>query len=429
MKKLNPFQVVILGLFIAAIVGGVIVLATTKSKNRGSGIHVVIWGTVAQESFNYATEEITRGTDGYKITYIEQRPENFDQKLIEALASGSGPDAIILPQDLILRYRDKISPIPYSAVPLRTFKDSFIEESELFLHPLGILAMPFSVDPLVMYWNRDILTNAGIANPPQFWDEFIALAKNLTVKDQSLNIIKSAVALGEYSNITNAKEIIATLFLQAGNPITNLDNNGLLVSTLYPATLSSIGAINFYTDFANPIKPDYSWNLSLPSSLDFFIAGDLAFYFGFASEISKIRDKNPNLNFDMSYFPQPRKASVLITFGRMQGIALLASSRNWQDAFAAVLAITSSKNPIARWSINTGLPPVRRGVLSANPSDPYQEILYNSALRSRAWLDPNPLRSKTIFQDMIEFVTSGQFEVGRAIETAGKNLTNAAKGI
>ncbi len=424
--KISPFQAIILALFALATIAGVVVLAMTKSAGRGSSIPVVIWGTLPSAIFNYATADLTQGNAGLKLTYVEKRTESFDQDLLEALASGVGPDAILLPQDLIIRYRDKVLPLPYKSMPLATFKNTFVQEGELYLNNAGIIALPFSVDPLVMYWNRDLLINAGLALPPSSWAEFITLAPALTVKDKNLNILKSAVALGEFRNITNAKEIIAALLLQTGNPLAVMSSNGL-EQKLSPSTLGTIGAVNFYTDFANPVKPDYSWNRALPNSRDLFASGDLAFYLGFASEISKLRDKNPNLNFDVTYFPQPKGAKVAITFGRMQALAVLKNSRNASGAFAAIIAITGA-GPSERLSKNTGLPPVRRSMLVANPSDPYQAVFYDSAIRARGWLDPNPAATQTIFQNMIESVTGGEFEVGRAINIAGQNLSSLSRG-
>ncbi|KKT44471.1 MAG: Extracellular solute-binding protein family 1 [Parcubacteria group bacterium GW2011_GWA2_44_15] len=418
--KITPFQAIVLVIFGAALVAGIIILATTQSGGKKNNLPVVIWGTISDDHFRNAVEDITEGNSGYKITYIEKRSENFDQELVEALASGVGPDAILFPHDLIMRHRDKILFLPYSSLPARTFKDTFIQEGELYLDSGGIIALPFSLDPLVMYWNRDLLIKGGYALPPKSWDEFITMVPKLTVKDINLNILKSGVALGEFRNIANAKEIIAAFLMQTGNPITVYGEKGF-DSRLYPATLGSIGAINFYTDFANPVKPDYSWNRALPNSLNMFVSGDLAFYFGFASEISMIRDKNPNLNFDVTFFPQPKGASVPVTFGRMYGLAVLKSSRNSSGAFQAIMAITG-RGPIGRLNQVSGLPPVRRDMLNTNPSDPYQSIFYNSAIRARGWLDPNPVASKTIFQNMIESVTGGELEAGRAIETAGKSL-------
>ena len=418
--KITTFQIVVLAIFGVSIIGGVIIFATQKSGGKGTGVPVVIWGTMPQANFTAATSEITKGSGGMKVTYVEKRADTFDHNLIEALASGTGPDVILLPQDLIMRLRGKILPMPYSVLPLRTYKDTFIQESSLYLDANGVLAVPFTIDPLVMYWNRDMLINANLALPPKTWDEFITLVPKLTVKDKNLNILKSAVALGEFRNITNAKDIISALLLQTGNSITALTDNGL-VSTMSPPTLSSIGAINFYTDFANPVKPDYSWNRSLSSSLDMFVAGDLAFYFGYASEIGKIRDKNPNLNFDVTYFPQPKGAPVPVTFGRIQGFAVLRSSANSNDAFNDIITLTSP-SVLSPLGGVTGLPSVRLDMQTSSAADPYQTVFYNSAIRSRGWLDPNPVSSGPIFQTMIESITSGELEAGDAIGATSDNL-------
>ncbi|MSU55249.1 MAG: extracellular solute-binding protein [Candidatus Taylorbacteria bacterium] len=418
--KTSPFQIIVLSFFAVSIVIGVIVLSSIKSSSQGPGATIVIWGTMPQQVFSFSTAALTQTNKNLKFNYIEMKSDTFDRDLVEALASGIGPDVILLPQDYIVRLRDKILPMPYTALPLRDFMDTFIQEGSLYLDEGGILAVPFTVDPLVMYWNRDLLTNAGMAIPPKTWNEFITLAPKLTVRDKSINVIKSTVALGEFRNIANSKEIVSALFLQTGNPIMKHDASGF-GSALYPSTLGTVGAMNFYTDFANPVKPNYSWNRALPNSRDMFTAGDLVFYFGFASEISKIREKNPNLNFDVTYFPQPKSAPVLTTFGRMQGLAVLKSSPNASQAFGDILALTSAES-IASVSKATNLPPVRLDLLSTSSEDPYQAIFYSSAIRAQGWLDPNPQSSRTIFQNMIESITSGEQEVGAAIDLAGRNL-------
>ncbi|MES2087478.1 MAG: extracellular solute-binding protein [Patescibacteria group bacterium] len=420
--KASPFQVVLTAIFIIALVGGVIVLALTKAKNGSvNSVTVVIWGTMDTAAFNDSVSNLTLGTNGYKIEYIQKIEAAFDQDLIEALASGVGPDAILLPQDKIIKYRDKILPFSYNIMPLRDFKDTFIQEAELYIDSEGVVALPFTVDPLVMYWNRDSLTNIGESLPPKTWDQFITLVPRLSVKDANSNILKSGVALGEFKNITNAFEIISAILLQAGSPITQYGPDGLM-GALSP-TLATIGAVNFYTDFANPLKPDYSWNRALINSRDMFASGDLAFYFGFASEMSKIRDRNSNLNFDVTYFPQPKGASILTTFGKMQGLAVLKSSQNQASAVSLLIAMTAP-DTINLLSSRTGLPPVRRSMLVADPKDPYQAIFYNSALRAKAWVDPNSSNSRAAFQNMIESITSGEAGVGDAITIAGKSLRN-----
>jgi ABC-type glycerol-3-phosphate transport system substrate-binding protein len=40
--------------------------------------------------------------------------------------------------------------------------------------------MPLFVDPIVLYYNKDILSNEGIVNPPRTWDELFLLNSVLT---------------------------------------------------------------------------------------------------------------------------------------------------------------------------------------------------------------------------------------------------------
>ena len=93
------FQLIIIIIFIAGAIFGVLVfsgaikLGNDATKATGT---VVIWGTVKQgimtsllESFNIVNKDFT-------VKYIEKSPETFDQDLLEALASGTGPDLFFL---------------------------------------------------------------------------------------------------------------------------------------------------------------------------------------------------------------------------------------------------------------------------------------------------------------------------------------------
>ena len=49
----------------------------------------------------------------------------------------------------------------------------------------GIYWLPFNVAVPVLYYNTDAFTAAGLAGPPETWDEFFEAARQLTVKDDS----------------------------------------------------------------------------------------------------------------------------------------------------------------------------------------------------------------------------------------------------
>ncbi|MFA6338731.1 MAG: extracellular solute-binding protein [Candidatus Paceibacterota bacterium] len=423
---MSNFQIVLLGVFIFFIVVGVITFAFLSGNNSDvAGQEVVIWGTLSADIFSQITQSYyTTNQQSLRIKYFQKDANTFDKDFTEALASGKGPDVVLIPHNLIVRHQDKIMTIPSDSYSFREYKDTFFDGGEIFLNSEGSIALPFIVDPLVMYWNKTLFSNAGITEPPKIWDELSNLSGKLTNKNSDLVISQSAVALGEFKNITNAKDILSLLILQAGNPITVLDNMGQLTSVLnsnFKYTVSpAVAALNFYTQFADPSRNIYSWNKSLPSSQDAFVGGKLAIYFGYASELNTIREKNPNLDFDVASIPQVRDAKTKLTYGKIQGLAILKSSKKTADDFNEILILVGKS--MQQVVGNTGLPPVRRDLLGVKPSDPYLSVFYDSAIISKAWLDPNPQETSAIFQNMVESITSGKQVSSDAVDEASQAI-------
>lgn len=422
---MSKFQIVFIGIFALFIVMGVILFATFKSGSEEALPSITVWGTLPSNDFTrFVSEYNILLAEPLSINYVQKRVETFNTEYVETLARGGGPDAILVPHDLILKEEDKLVPLPYEVFPERTFKDTFIQSAELYLTPRGVLAIPFSIDPLLMYWNRDIFTNAGIPTYPRFWNDFSTLTQRITKKDNAANITQSAVALGEFRNIHHAKDILTTLFLQAGDSIVVQTPNGPSVTFGNLGTergANTRSAVEFFTSFSNPSLPLYSWNRALPLSKNYFVAGDLATYFGFASELGDIRAKNPNLNFDVAPLPQLAAGQNRVTYGKIHAFALAKSVKDPNATFS-ILSLLTSKDALKTWGNISGLPPVRRDLLAENPTDPYLAIFYDAALTSRTWVDPDPIATGNIFQSMIESVISSRETLFQAVERAGREL-------
>jgi ABC-type glycerol-3-phosphate transport system substrate-binding protein len=290
--------------------------------------------------------------------------------------------------------------------------------------------VPFVVDPLVMYWNRDLVTGAGFAKPANTWNELFTQIPKLTVKDSSLNVTTSAIALGEWSNVRYSKEILGTLIMQAGNQIVVRDSQTNPGKDLYKAVLDTTvnqsiapaaDALGFFTEFSNPTKDIYSWNRSLRDSQSAFIAGDLAYYIGFASEVRLLKVKNPNLNYDMALLPQPVGTQKRTTFGKMQALAIVKQSPNTASAFNLITVLTGAQG-MGEFASISGLAPARRDLLATPPNDPYSPIVYSSALFASGWLDPDRIKTDTIFKDMANAVTTGSLRPSEAVTKARQEL-------
>ncbi len=427
---MSKFQLILTGIFGAFILIGVLIFALGKSSSSSNTAHVTIWGTMSASMFdNFLKESGLNDDKTLTMTYVEKRKESFDQDFIEALASNKGPDLFFLPQDSIIKHQDKIFTIPFGSYPERTFKDAFVQEGELYLTKDGVLGLPFLVDPMVMYWNRDLFSNAGLSSPPKYWSEMYDLATKLTVKDTNLNITRSAISLGEYANVTNANEILGLLMMQAGSSITARQDDGSIESLFNDRpsgspVMPSESAVSFYTEFSNPLKPFYSWNRSLPDSKSYFLSGDLALYFGFASELADIRLKNPNLNFDIAPIPQSKGSNKVITYGRMVALAIPKNSPNIAAAFQAAANLTSVTAAQALAKV-TNLPPVRRELFATRPSEAFLSLFYDGAIQARGWLAPDATVLSPIFKEMIESITAGRAAISQVLARTSQQLESA----
>lgn len=420
---MTRFQILLLGIFTFFIVAGVLIFATFQGFGGKQSPPVLLWGTLPEEIIRNLAENEVFKQSGVQINYLEKDPATLDRDFVEALAEGRGPDLILLPQNLLYKERNKLALISYDAFPAREFKDTFAESAEVLLSSEGIWGIPFSIDPMVLYWNRTIFSDVGIAEPPRFWDEVSSLTPKLSLKDNNLNVRRAAIALGTFSNVNHAKEILATLFLQTGNKIVSGGGSG----GEWQATIKDFGsgkmeeALSFYTGFADAAKGNYTWNGSLHNSIRAFSEGTLSMYLGFAGELSDIRRRNPNLNFDVAALPQARGESRA-AYAAMEVLAIPRQSRNPAGAYSAARLLTSV-SVLSQFAEQSNLPPVRRDLLRLAPKDAYKAVFYESALSAKVWVDPDPERSALVFKDLIESVNSGRASVSEALGVADRGLS------
>lgn len=422
---MSKFQIILLMVFGTFIVAAVALFSFYRSSNDSRNTNVVVWGDITLQDFNLLLNTSTFVQD-QTITarYVEKSAETIEAEFTEALAQGVGPDLIIITQDQLWKIKPKLTVIPYESIGERDFKPTFIEEGELFMDENGVYALPLSVDPLVLYYNRDLLSAAGQARPIQYWDELYGVASDLSKRDAAGNLISSAIALGEARNINNAKDILSLLLLQAGTPIVGLVGSGLRaqISANFDLPISTgEAALDFYTQFSNPTKAFYSWNRSLMDAQTHFTSGDSAYYLGFASELSALTNKNPTLNFGVSLVPQSRVSGKTITFGRLRGVAISRSTKNPAAALTMAVKLISMESAFSLSKI-LNVPPARRDILANRPSAAILSVFYDAALQSKGWFDPDSVATGVIFRDAIESVTSGRARTAEAVNKANKEV-------
>ena len=433
--KMRPFQLIVIAVFVLGALIGLYVFSNFEpAANPGAEIgRVTIWGTLPQKDVREVMLLLADTNESFNdVVYVEMSERNFNRGFADAISTGAGPDLVLVSHELVLSNTARLTTIPFTSISERTYRDSFVPLADVFKKGDGFYGIPFAVDPLVLYYNTSHLDSAGYALPPTTWEAVLGQAAALTKITSDQRIVRSGVAFGEYSNIANARAIISLLLLQSGVSIT-APSNSLLKSTLMADPIDanrgsapSEAAINFYTQFANPAKSVYSWNRSLPEARQAFIAGDLTYYVGFASEHAAIAAANPNLLFDMAAVPQPGTSETRISYGKGYVLAVPESSSNSAGAFAIADSLSRTVPTDAYISL-LRLAPARRTLLVAPENDPYAPIYFREALYARAWLSPTPEETDSIFGAMISNIGSGRKDVLEALNTADQTLNQSLR--
>jgi ABC-type glycerol-3-phosphate transport system substrate-binding protein len=431
----STFQTIILIIFgigflvAVAVFSGLFGSGGNKSATTPEGA-VYVWGVIPSEQMAPFIDTFNSQGLGYSINYEEHKPETIVNDLVNTLADNNSPDVIIYSSELLMQLKNKLYKIPYAAYAERSFRDVYIDGARLYLDADGVIGMPLVVDPLVVYYNKDILAGANFVVPPKTWGNLSRVVPLFTKRNAQNGLLQSTVALGESDNVNNMTDILSTLFLQTGNSIVSYDpvTKGNVVTLSATKNASDISptsqALTFYTSFSNPTNTNYSWNKSISSSLDNFLMGKSAFYIGRASELFKIQQQNPNLNFDVQEIFQPDSATRNITYGSYIGASVLSRAPNFTSAYA-FLTYLSSGQSVDELSKSLSLPPARKDLLLVQQNNPYINVFFKAALSSFAWPDPNPAQTKEIFRDMITNVSSGRLDPDSAIYEATQNLQSA----
>src|SRR3989344_5916045 len=436
---MKSFQTILLIVFGFIIVLAVLIFSGVVSIGRGGSVEklvqspVTLWGTMSSQEFKRVNDIATMAGDTFSITYVEKNRNTLEAELINALASDKGPDLLLAPQTLLIKQRDKFLPLSYTAIPERLYRDSFAEVTEILLETDNTLALPLYTDPIVMYWNRDMFSRAGEIKPPVTWLEVQVLPSKLTQLDEKGNIKESAVALGGINNIAHFKEILASQILQTGNEIISrsrdITPDGRAIINRQAILANDDGAesaLRYYVQFTDPALKKYSWNSAMANSLDEFINGRLAIYFGFVSELAVVKTRNPHLNFDIAEIPRIQIGGRRTTYADVYSLAVLKNSSSIEASFAVAYKMAFGVSAGAVAAVNN-LPPARRDLLAKPPADPLLAVPYSSAIIARTWDDPDSNATRGIFADMIESVTIGRSDLRSAVSNAETRIAGLLK--
>ncbi len=430
---------------------------------------ITVWGVVDDyDAYSKIFNDFKKSYPYATIVFKKFRNEEYENKLVNAMAEDNGPDIYMIHNTWVGKYMSKILPEPPTVkiaeqvvtgsaqkqVTLQVAEKKLLSPSVMrndFADAVAydgirtvdvstdpkkvdmkerVIGIPMSLDTLALYYNKDLLNSAGIPTAPQGWDEFQKDVKKLTVIDDKGGVTQAGAGFGTGANVDRASDIMTLLMLQ--NRTVMAGSDGYPKFQDMPPDLAAdqseipaVQALRFYTDFSDPAKDVYTWNLKMPNSLDAFSNGISAFYIGYSYNQALIRSRAPKMNMGISEVPQ-------INPGQKTNVAnywmWTVSKRTKSPDLAWYLVNTmTGKDAVQSYLTVAKRPAARKALLDGQYDDPDVGIFASQVLTAKSWykgVDPQGMEAA--LTDMIDSVVTGEVSADHlldAVRLASEKVT------
>ncbi|OGY41448.1 MAG: hypothetical protein A2Y82_00850 [Candidatus Buchananbacteria bacterium RBG_13_36_9] len=368
------------------------------------------------------------------INYRNFTAEEYENGLIRAFAEDRGPDIFSVHTKDMNKYKNLLTPMPaqinlqYQIQRGTLKKEIFTEtrsQNTLTIKDLRTLfpevvynnqvidgqiyGLPLSIDTLVLFYNRDLLNNAGIINPPKTWDQFSEQVFKLTKTDIRGEIIQSGAAIGTADNVSRYFDILSLLMLQNGTIMAN-DQGVAMFNQIPPNYARSIKpgteALNFYASYASPANQVYTWNDFMPNSLTAFMSGKTAFMLGYAYNIPTIKAQAPKLSFGIA--PAPQIAQPAVNYANYWAEAVSKKSQHQDEAWDFIIFITTNADSNKKFLEKSRKPCALKSLIESQADDIELSAFGTQLLTAKSWYKGrNSAKAEEVFGQMINQTLEG----------------------
>lgn len=339
---------IILGLIVVAVI--FIFPGFNKSSSLNK-VTVTYWGLFEDNSvMESIISDFEKQNPNIKIEYIKQDPNQYKDRLTTRIANGTGPDIFRYHNTWVPMLKNYLLPLPNETISQEVFNTIFYPVMQKDLVKNGaIYGIPLGVDTLALFINTQLFQAAGVTAPNN-WNDFVKVARAITVRDTEGKIKTAGAAMGTYSNITHAPDIMSLLFLE----------NGVDFNNLSASTDRITEALTFYTSFAN--GDGIVWDNTLDPSQLAFAKGNLGMFFGYTSDYFAIKQFNPSLSFQIVPVPQLSGQNITLASYWVEGASVkgkhqkesllfmkfLSKKETEQKLYAAQARVRDFGEPFAR---------------------------------------------------------------------------------
>ncbi|MCL5795700.1 MAG: extracellular solute-binding protein [Patescibacteria group bacterium] len=449
MKKFKALVLTLLAIFILTTFSGCSLFPGSQTAS-GPKQTITIWqlfdnkevfDPIIQDYISNKKSEIN-----VDVVYIKKDYNEYINETVNALAAGKGPDIWMIRNDWMPREYDKLKPMPDTLMTVEQYKQKYpdvaVNDNVIDGKIYGI---PWSIDTLVLYYNTNIFqktrdelinnksllsTDSALIDGPLDWEEFIKDIKLLTIKNGN-TISRAGAALGTSKNVDRSEDILSALMLQNSTKMVSDDKKSATFNL--PISKQSgepyyagTKALEFYTAFSNPTKEAYTWNDSMPNSVQAFIDGKVAMMINYGYIRDTLYNQAPTLKYDIAPLPQIKDATTAVDYASYWVETVTNNSKNPALAWDFINYV--SKNKTQNYSQSTKRPLPFRPDTGFVPTTKDRVKQKNSVFlfqltSAQDWYKGQyPQNVDTIFQQMITNVVGGQ-PLQNTIDAAASDVT------
>ena len=424
-KRYIILGVALLALFI---VGAIFAVSSCNKKPQTTELTLLTYQD--EDALKEALKDYET-LNSIKVNIVQKDPQNYELDSLNLISTGKVdvwgiPNNWLPKQHDKLAFRDGKSDITaYKALyPEVVQKDNIIDNK--------IYGYPLVADPLVMYVNSDLISAAKRGNnlseadkdildkKPLNWDDVAAQARLITIKSGD-TVTTAGIALGT-DDLAAAPAILTTLITQNGAQMTN-DNNSeasfhTSVNKFSGGDYPGAKALDFYTGFADPNNPNFSFSQTFGDTTRAFAEGQIAYYIDFASKAKDIETINPELNYAVASLPQVRESQNPVNYIAYETFAVPNSSTDQTAAWDLIDYLNSEKilETFAKVSNKDLITDVESGENA------------NAIKTALSWYNPDATAVDNIFRTSIAQVLQG-VSAQTTLDSAALQVTDLLKKI
>jgi multiple sugar transport system substrate-binding protein len=304
----------------------------TAGPSAGTGGPLTVWAstTFAGTTSTALADAAKQYGDKHNATVTVQGfPANdLTGKITTALSGGGGPDIVIVDAAQVPVLAAAKLLVDISA-RFNGVKDQYFPGNVAATTYHGATyAVPFDTNNVALFWNKQMFSKAGIANPPTTWDELRSAAKELTGGNQ-YGYMLGAKGYGSFlywpwlwqngGDITDAANAKATFNSAAGLEAWTFYSGLYLNDKVVPPTF--LGVTQAWDQYIQPF---------LTQQVAMMAIGDWG--------IAPIAKGNPGLEYGVAPLPKGQQAATVLGGN---AVAVTSAAKNQDAAWGFVSWLTS----------------------------------------------------------------------------------------